>query len=29
MEVRQLWESSPDGKQWKTVFDGLYVKRAP
>jgi hypothetical protein len=22
--VRQLWESSTDGKQWKVVFDGLY-----
>ena len=25
--VRQLWESSSDGKQWQTVFDGLYVRK--
>lgn len=25
--VRQLWESSSDGKQWQTVFDGLYVRQ--
>jgi len=24
--VRQHWETSPDQKTWKTVFDGLYVK---
>lgn len=22
--VRQLWQSSPDNKTWKDVFDGLY-----
>ena len=27
-EVRQLWESSPDGGQtWSVVFDGKYVRR--
>lgn len=27
-EVRQLWESSPDGGQtWTVVFDGKYVRR--
>ncbi|HEY6222438.1 MAG TPA: hypothetical protein VIW26_01525 [Gemmatimonadales bacterium] len=26
--VRQLWESSADGKQWQTVFDGLYVRKS-
>ena len=26
--VRQLWESSSDGKQWQTVFDGLYVRKS-
>jgi len=27
-EVRQLWESSPDGGQtWNVVFDGKYVRR--
>jgi hypothetical protein len=25
--VRQLWESSSDGKQWQAVFDGLYVRK--
>jgi hypothetical protein len=25
--VRQMWESSADGKQWHTVFDGLYVRK--
>jgi hypothetical protein len=25
--VRQLWESSSDGKQWQTVFDGLYERK--
>jgi hypothetical protein len=25
--VRQLWESSPDGQRWQTVFDGLYTKQ--
>jgi hypothetical protein len=25
--VRQLWESSSDGKQWQSVFDGLYVRK--
>ncbi len=25
--VRQLWETSPDGSEWKTLFDGLYKKR--
>lgn len=27
--VRQLWQSSADGKTWQTLFDGLYVKKAP
>jgi hypothetical protein len=27
-KVRQLWESSPDGKAWKTLFDGLYARRS-
>jgi len=26
--VRQLWESSSDGKQWQTVFDGLYERKS-
>jgi len=26
--VRQLWESSEDSVQWKTVFDGHYVRQA-
>ena len=26
--VRQLWESSSDGKRWQTVFDGLYVRKS-
>jgi hypothetical protein len=25
--VRQLWESRSDGKQWQSVFDGLYVRK--
>ncbi len=25
--VRQLWESTTDGKTWSVVFDGRYVKR--
>lgn len=26
--VRQLWEQSPDqGKTWKTVFDGTYIRK--
>ena len=25
--VRQLWEQSPDGNTWSTVFDGLYHKQ--
>lgn len=25
--VRQLWETSTDGKTWSTAFDGLYRKR--
>jgi hypothetical protein len=25
--VRQLWESSKDGKTWSTAFDGKYVKK--
>lgn len=26
--MRQVWTQSPDGgKSWKTVFDGLYVKK--
>jgi hypothetical protein len=24
--VRQLWESSSDGKTWTTAFDGLYTR---
>ena len=24
--VRQLWETSPDGKTWSTAFDGLYSR---
>ena len=24
--VRQLWESSPDGKTWRVVFDGSYAR---
>jgi hypothetical protein len=28
-KVRQLWESSTDeGKTWKVLFDGLYVRAA-
>lgn len=26
--VRQLWEQSQDGKIWKVLFDGLYVKKS-
>lgn len=26
-KVRQLWETSPDGKQWAVSFDGIYSKR--
>ncbi len=25
--VRQHWETSEDGKTWKTAFDGLYTPR--
>ena len=25
--VRQLWESSPDGKLWGVAFDGLYARK--
>ena len=25
--VRQHWETSPNGKQWNTSFDGLYKKK--
>jgi len=25
-DVRQLWETSPDGSAWRTIFDGRYVK---
>lgn len=25
--VRQLWESTADGKTWKVEFDGLYVRK--
>lgn len=25
--VRQLWESSTDGKTWSVVFDGLYTRK--
>jgi hypothetical protein len=24
--VRQHWETSPDGQEWTTAFDGLYVR---
>jgi hypothetical protein len=24
--VRQHWESSTDGEEWTTLFDGLYVR---
>lgn len=28
-KIRQLWESSSDdGKTWKTVFDGIYLRKA-
>ena len=27
--VRQLWQSSADGHDWQTVFDGRYVRKAP
>jgi hypothetical protein len=26
--VRQLWETSADGKTWQVAFDGLYRKRS-
>ncbi len=26
--VRQLWETSHDGTNWQTVFDGLYRRRS-
>jgi len=26
--VRQLWEQSPDGTSWKTLFDGYYTKKS-
>lgn len=26
--VRQLWQSSGDGKSWSTIFDGLYTKKS-
>jgi hypothetical protein len=25
--VRQFWEQSPDGKSWKTAFEGIYTRR--
>lgn len=25
-DVRQLWETSPDGSSWQTVFDGRYSR---
>jgi hypothetical protein len=25
--VRQLWETSPDGKTWTTTFDGRYARK--
>ena len=25
-KVRQLWETSPDGKTWSEAFDGLYTR---
>ncbi len=25
--VRQLWESSTDGKEWKVTFDGTYTRK--
>jgi hypothetical protein len=27
--VRQLWETSTDGKTWSTLFDGLYARKPP
>ena len=26
--VRQLWETSSDGRRWDTLFDGRYVRRS-
>lgn len=26
--VRQLWEQSPEGTSWTTVFDGMYRKKS-
>ncbi len=25
--IRQLWQQSPDKKQWEVIFDGLYRRR--
>ncbi|HEY7842035.1 MAG TPA: hypothetical protein VIC61_10735 [Gammaproteobacteria bacterium] len=25
--IRQLWQQSPDGKDWQTLFDGLYRRK--
>ena len=27
--VRQLWETSADGKTWSAIFDGLYSRKPP
>jgi hypothetical protein len=27
--VRQLWETSADGKAWQPVFDGRYTRKTP
>ena len=26
-QVRQLWETSSDGKSWTVAFDGLYTRK--
>jgi hypothetical protein len=25
--IRQLWQQSPDGKEWQVLFDGLYRRK--
>jgi hypothetical protein len=25
--IRQLWQQSPDGKDWQTLFDGTYRRK--
>lgn len=27
--VTQVWDTSPDGKTWNTVFNGIYTRGAP